>query len=93
MPCQGAQWEKRTLVTQDFQPQHPVGPITWLRVRVQLPRAPPKLRVQASHPVFASNATVSPSPGSITCDPKASRQHTHGGKQGRKRKAPKQERI
>lgn len=79
MPCQGAQQEKRTLVMQDFQPGHPVEPIVWLRVRVHLPQVPPTCGVQAmqhSHPVSASNAAPSPSPGSITHDPKASRQHT-----------------
>lgn len=47
-----------------------------------------------SHPISASNTVLSP--GGITCDPKASPQHTAPANtpwQGRKTKTPKQERI
>lgn len=76
VPCRGGQQEKRILVTQDFQPGHPVRPIAWLGVRVHLPRSPPYTCgvqvMQHSDPVSASDTALSPSPGSITRDPKES---------------------
>ena len=57
--------KKRILVTQDFQPGHPMGPITWLRLRVLLPQAPPNLRGAgdpAQSPLLCQQRRAQPQP-------------------------------
>lgn len=84
---------------------HPAGPIAWLRVQVHLPQAPPKLgwgvggggRCSTVAPSLAARLCSAPALAALLMTPRhpdsPQPQQTHSGKQGRKRKTPKPERV